>query len=833
MSAFIGTVIRSRMPALRVLISLLFLLSCTPTNARLLTLDTSESGRQFPVERHVSMLEDVRGEFRPEELLRGDLDAMLQENQGRNFNFGISASTYWLMFELSYNGLGDELTSMQRLLEVNYPPLDRISLYFFDSQGTLREIESGDTLPFHSRPIVHTGYVFPLDINMGETRRFLLKVNSQGSLRVPMTLWEPDYFHEQTRSMMLLHGIYFGIVALMFVYNLILYLFIRDQTYLYYIVYIAALTFFQSNYTGFAFQYLWPGQPQLNNPIIIYSIWMVQIFAVQFSRRVLDSATTQPRLDKVVRRLGSTAIGMMLLTPILSYHLTLYAGLVGALINVGVILTAATINAARGMRTAQLFLIAWSAFLLGAVILGGVTLGVLPANVFTSNALIIGSAIEVTLLSLSLADRMNQIERERTRAELEAKNALLSVNRTLLESNKLKDEFLNTISHEMRTPMHGVLSSIDHIRHQDEDHKRDLFVDSAERSARQMMMLIDSVLNYTELHSATFKLEQEAFILSRLTDALNELFHKQAQAKGLHFSIEIQPDVPSLLIGDLRRVQQILISLLSNAVKFTHQGFVRLTIALIAIDDRRCRAKIEFRVTDSGIGMLEGTEAIIFDRFRQLDSSFSRGFGGLGIGLATSKKIASLMQAELSFQSRPNQGATFSFVAEFPFSPKNAARRKAETLQRQWQDLAQNRLALIVEDNPVNQMVLKASLTKLGLRTLAAGNGNEAIAQVLAHPVDIVLMDCQMPVLDCFEATRAIRQLASDKSQVPIIAITANAMSKDRERCVEAGMNDYMSKPVDTHELQEKLLKWLPLQQRESDRRDRLIPLDDSGDHHA
>lgn len=817
MSAFTGTVIRSRRPELRVLITLLFLLFCTPSNASLLTLDTSETGRQFPIERHVSFLEDARGELRPEELLRGERDRMLQENQGRNFSFGMSSSTYWLMFELSNNGLDDDSTSMQRLLEVSYPPLDRITLYYFDSQGNLQQIESGDTLPFLSRPIVHTGYVFPLNINMGETRRFLLQVNSQGSLRVPMTLWEPDYFHEQTRSMMLLHGIYFGIVALMFVYNLILFLFIRDQTYLYYIVYIAALTFFQSNYTGFAFQYLWPGQPQLNNPIIIYSIWTVQIFAAQFTRRVLDSATTQPRLDKVIRRLGTTAIVMMLLTPVLSYHLTLYAALISALINIAVILAAAIINAARGMRTARLFLIAWSAFLLGAMILGGVALGVLPVNVFTSNALIIGSAIEVTLLSLSLADRMNQIERERTRAEQEAKNALLSVNRALLESNKLKDEFLNTISHEMRTPMHGVLSSIDHIRHQDESRKRELFVDSAERSAQQMMMLIDSVLNYTELHSSSFKLEQGTFTLSRLAESLDDLFRKQAEAKGLHFSIEMQPDVPDLLIGDFRRTQQILASLLSNAVKFTHQGFVRLTIALITIDDRRCRAKIEFRVTDSGIGILEGTESIIFDRFRQLDSSFSRGFGGLGIGLATSKQIARLMQAELGFQSRPNEGSTFRLVAEFPFSPKNSARRKAEALQRQWQDLAQDRLALIVEDNPVNQMVLKASLTKLGLRTLLASNGNEAITQLLAHPVDIILMDCQMPVLDGFEATRAIRQLSNDKSQVPIIAITANAMSKDRERCVEAGMNDYMSKPVNMHELKEKLLKWLPLQRRDND----------------
>ncbi|HVK99803.1 MAG TPA: response regulator, partial [Dongiaceae bacterium] len=245
-------------------------------------------------------------------------------------------------------------------------------------------------------------------------------------------------------------------------------------------------------------------------------------------------------------------------------------------------------------------------------------------------------------------------------------------------------------------------------------------------------------------------------------------------------------------------------------------GFVKLSIALLNVDQSRNRAKLDFQVTDSGIGMMEGTDAVIFDRFRQLEGSFSRGFGGLGIGLATSREIARLMQAELTFQSRPNQGTQFSFVVEFPFAAKSATPRKTEPVQRDWQQLAQGRLALIVEDNPVNQMVLKASLTKLGLRTLVANNGDEAIAMVLAQPVDIVLMDCQMPVLDGFEATRAIRQLGDDRSLVPIIAITANAMSKDRERCVEAGMNDYMSKPVDMQELKEKLLKWLPLQSRDS-----------------
>ncbi|HVK98672.1 MAG TPA: 7TM diverse intracellular signaling domain-containing protein, partial [Dongiaceae bacterium] len=554
---------------------ILLMLGCANAVAAIPVVDVRETGRQFAIQAQTRFLEDHAGTLQPEALLRGEQDQNLRDNQGRSFSFGISASTYWLMFELGYNS-ADESTAaqLQRLLEVSYPPLDQISLYYFDRDGRLQQIDSGDTRPFKNRPVVHNGYVFPLDLNPGESRRFLLRVNSEGSIRVPMTLWEPDYFHEQNRSMMLLHGIYFGIVVLMFLYNLILFLFIRDQTYLYYIVYIASLLFFQANYSGFAFQYLWPEQPQANNLALLSSIWMVLIFAPQFARRVLDSYATLPRLDRVVRQLIAVAIVLLLASPFLHYHLVLYAAVMMAMVEIIAIVAAAILNSARGLRTARLFLLAWSAFLLGAGILGGVAVGLLPANSFTSHALILGSAIEVTLLSLSLADRMNRIERERTLAEQEAKNALLAVNRSLMENNKLKDEFLNTISHEMRTPMHGVLSSINHLRNHDDIGKREQFVDSAERSARHMMMLIDSVLNYNELHSSSFKLERETFTLTRLTSALDELFRGQAEAKGLQFDIVIQPDVPDLLIGDFRRTQQILANLLSNAVKFTQQGFV-------------------------------------------------------------------------------------------------------------------------------------------------------------------------------------------------------------------------------------------------------------------
>ena len=235
------------------------------------------------------------------------------------------------------------------------------------------------------------------------------------------------------------------------------------------------------------------------------------------------------------------------------------------------------------------------------------------------------------------------------------------------------------------------------------------------------------------------------------------------------------------------------------------------------------------------MGIPQGMEDVIFERFRQLQGGFNRGFGGLGIGLATSREICRLMGAELTYTSTEHQGTTFNFIVEYPFSPRAGSTAKADSPLYDWKKLLAGRLCLIVEDNAVNQMVLKASINKLGMNAVVAGHGKEALELLSIHPVDIVLMDCQMPVMDGFDATRTIRKLDSPRSMIPIIAITANAMSKDRERCVESGMNDYMSKPVDLHELREKLLKWLPLKQSAPTRTvsDNIISLDNKRDRQS
>lgn len=530
---------------------------------------------------------------------------------------------------------------------------------------------------------------------------------------------------------------------------------------------------------------------------------------MMFARRLLDTKSLAPNIDKIFLGIGFVAITGIPCAFILPYIIILKIATGLSMFLPTFAIIAGLSLSLKGDRTAKLFMLAWSAFLLGALTFGATAAGILPANAFTTNSLLVGSAIEASLLSLTLADRFSTMQREKTIMQTQAKDALQKVNEVLLEKNKLKDDFLATISHELRTPMNGVISCLNHLKHEDDLSMRGRYLENADQSAQHMMLLIDGVLSYTELQTGEIQLNLEAFKLSRIIEPLNTYFTQQCEEKNIVFTIEVKPAVPTLLIGDQRRILQVLIHLVDNAVKFTHSGYVRLTIDIETLNNKEKTATLVFSVQDSGSGIPVEMQDAIFDRFRQVDGSFSRGHGGLGIGLAICKQIATIMHGELNYKSGINQGSVFQFGITLGFEASTDQNTHNPTYNLN--ELAQGRTALVIEDNPVNQMVLRATLKKIGFHVLTAENGEIGLEQLNNNAVDIILMDCQMPVLDGFEATMMIRALDSPKALVPIIAITANAMSKDRERCMVAGMNDYMSKPVNNTELHEKLLKWLPV----------------------
>ena len=755
---------------------------------------------------YLTYLEDHDRSLTIEDFLKGNARDQLLPSPGHVLNRGYGDAAIWIRLQLKV-GPSSMVPEVEKVLEISYPLLDHIRVYQVTDNQVTHQWETGDTLPFSQRPVDHNSYLFPIQVKQNHSNDIYIRVVSNSSLRIPLMLWDPIHFYQTQKSLLLIEGLYYGILFLMFFYNLCLYLTVRDSTYLYYILYIVAMVTFQSAMNGFGFEFIWPELPAVNDYVVGVSICTIAVFMMLFARKILETSDKVPRFDKVIRGLILIQPVLILMCFILPYSIIIKPVILNALISSLIMITLG-IALATQTRTAKLFLIAWITMLVGAMLLAAVSLGWVEANILTTNAFILGSAIEVTLLSFTLAERMRSIQHRQTEMEKDAKLLLQKANNSLIESNQLKDEFLATISHELRTPMNGVIGCLENIRGEIKDNRLAAYIDSADRSAQQMMLLVDGILTYTEIHSHGLRLERSPFEVEKLVQTVRDFYQDSAKAKGLALNINISDEVPKLLIGDRRQLFQIIGNLVDNAIKFTPSGSVSVLFEANSLSQEKETANLNIRVIDTGIGIGAEKSQLIFEKFRQADGSFHRIHGGLGIGLAICKELSDLMGATLTFDSG-KEGTEFKLNIELPYVRTNEQEATETSESAEAGEIPGGLTALVVEDNPVNQMVLKGILKKLSFTVLTAENGQVAVDILKDQLVDVVLMDCQMPVKDGFEATREIRQLNNSNATVTIIAVTANAMARDRDNCLEAGMNDYLSKPVKAHQIRQMLGKWL------------------------
>ena len=412
-----------------------------------------------------------------------------------------------------------------------------------------------------------------------------------------------------------------------------------------------------------------------------------------------------------------------------------------------------------------------------------------------------GTLIEIILRDITEQKNAAEAVRESEKRYRQLSEELRTARDAALEASRAKSEFLANMSHEIRTPMNGIIGMQALALSASGAEDRTGYLEAAQHSAYSLLAILNDILDVSKIEAGRMEIHRAPFSVRRAIDEVMQLVRHRAQEKGLELVSILPPATPDALLGDVVRIRQILTNLLGNAVKFTDSGRVELRV-----DSRPSgpdQLLLEFTVIDTGIGIRPEHKDVIFEAFRQADSSTTRQFGGTGLGLTISARLVAIMGGTISVESTFGEGSQFRFSIPCKLAPQSTVAGPARPIAHLPGAPPRRLRILLAEDNTVNQRLAKRLLEKRGHEVSVAGDGRQAVeAAMLTPPFDLILMDVQMPNMDGLEATRTIRQIDDPKLRsVPIVAMTAFAMKVDQERCMAAGMNGHLAKPIDPVEL--------------------------------